>query len=288
MARQVLLRERQSTELLKLDSRGPGTYEVELLIEGNSILSSLFVDAVDGGASVAVEYYETTTGGNAGEITPLLSHATFSSPAVEANKITVTRIHNKPILKAVVTGGNVTFGVYGTVVSSFASDLDTALVFDEQLADLARNKAIPIAGYDPATGKFEFLHLDDGDLPVSASISGEISVNVINKRLYGTTAASVPATINTEISYTVPALKTFKWFGGIGTSDGECEWTVEVNGLPMIKQLNRYTQPNVLLHLGGQLTLVAGDLLEVKTKNRSIYGQTNEINTWIYGKEENV
>jgi hypothetical protein len=153
---------------LPLVRRGAGTYEVQLQIEGNALLSTVFVSSADPGAYVRVTYSDYTTGSELGEEFPLAEHKDMS--AFGTDRVTVARLHNKPKIKAEVFGGEVEFSVYITVIDSTAADLDASLKLDGQDANLLANKAMPMAGYDPSDGKFKMMKMSGGDLRVTSSL----------------------------------------------------------------------------------------------------------------------
>lgn len=286
MAAPTLLRELQSLEVFKLEARGPGVYIQQMLTEGNSILSSVFVYAISGGASVTVEYFDTSTGTNFGEQFTLQAHPTLTS-APQTSRITVTRVHNKPYCRATVTGGSVTFGVFATIVSSFASDLDAALVYDLQTFNAVQNKGMPAAAVGSTDGLFHLLRVNAaGELITSASGTFTTTPTLINKRIYGTTAVATPAVNNAEIIYTVPALKKFTWLSGKGSSDADCKWVVDIDSTYYLTRRNSHIGPDVTLDLGNPIELSAGQTLTVTTRNRSIFGTSSSIESWIYGIEE--
>lgn len=117
----------ETRELFTLETRVPGTYLAKMMIRGNSLLSSVFIKAIDPGATLQVNYYDTSTGSDdLFERYDLQCHPLLAGPNVgETSRILVTRIHNKPQTEIIVTGGNVEFGIYITVVSDFAQELVT-------------------------------------------------------------------------------------------------------------------------------------------------------------------
>jgi hypothetical protein len=127
----------ETRQLLELESRGPGTYEVQMMIRGNSLLSSVFVKSISAGATLKVNYFDTSSGTvQDSERYDLQSHILLTdADAGTTNRIIVPRIHNKPIAEVIVTGGTVEFGVYITVVADFPSEV----IFDE-------NTVIPVQG----------------------------------------------------------------------------------------------------------------------------------------------
>ena len=50
-----------------LEPRPAGTYTAVLSVQGNSILSTLYIKSLDPGATVKANYYEDTLGGLSGE-----------------------------------------------------------------------------------------------------------------------------------------------------------------------------------------------------------------------------
>lgn len=195
----------QTQILLPLESRGPGTFTRPMLVEGNSLLSSVFVESGDVGATVEVKYFDFTTG--------LISIERFdlsdphpvipTSAAPTTDRRLVSKIHNKPVMEAIVTGGEVKFGVYATVVSSFATDLDAALQFDNSTADVSTDKGMPFICYDEDQNKFFFVRCEDGVIPVSASEAGDAVHDTF-------TGISTPGIEQTLITSTVPVGKKRK------------------------------------------------------------------------------
>jgi len=194
----------QTQTLFLLEERGPGVYTQEMLIEGNSLLSSVYVESADPGATVEVKYYDFTTGLKTVERFDLNDpHPVISdAEAPITDRRLVSKIHNKPIIEVTVLNGNVKFGVYVTVVLSFATDLDAALQLDGETANLSTDKGMPFMCYDEATGKFHFIRCDGGTLPVS--IAGEVG-DPVHLTYNG---LSTPGIEQTLISSTVPVGKS--------------------------------------------------------------------------------
>jgi hypothetical protein len=198
------LNEFQTQILLKLETRAPGVISRELLIEGNSLLSSVYIAAADPGASVEVKYFDYTTGAITAERYDLTSHRVLTDADVgDTNRVTVSRIHNKPVVEATVLGGNVTFGVYATVVSSFVTDLDQALQLDGATADVLVDKGMPFMCYDEDKNQFFFVRCVDGTIPVSESEAGD----PVHE---GAQSITTPGLEQTLISSTVPLAKIRK------------------------------------------------------------------------------
>jgi len=190
------LNQYQTQTLFPLESRAAGTYTRKMLVEGNSLLSSVFIESGDPGASVEVKYYDFTTGTIASERYDL----TDSHPVISVNDSPITdrrlvsRIHNKPVVEAIVTGGSVKFGLYVTVVASFATDLDSALQLDGEVANVLVDKGMPFMCYDEAQNKFHFVRCENGVIPVGISEAGES----IHLAYQGVTTPGIEQTIITS------------------------------------------------------------------------------------------
>ena len=177
MANKVIrLTTAQTRDLLPLETRGAGTFLVDLLIEGNSLLSTVFVKSISG--TVKTNYFESTTGRDFSERKDLPSHPLISAiNTTDPSKITVTPFHNSPQLEVIVTG-TAEFSVFATVVNTFASDLDAALQFDGETHEPTVDKGLPAMCLDEATGLLNFLRCSGGGLviapnPSSPSESGD-------------------------------------------------------------------------------------------------------------------
>lgn len=172
----------ESRESVPLQTFLPGVYTQKLECRGNSILSTVFVHTIDSGASVKVEYIEATTGEDEGEVIFLEEHPLLTT-APQSSKILVTRMHNKPNIRITVTGGEARLGVYITVVASFASELDSALLFDGEDYIPENVKGLMIAGIDEIENQIQFFRFKDGKLQVDAEVSSDVNVtNVENLR----------------------------------------------------------------------------------------------------------
>ncbi len=173
----------QSTEILALRepgtsnliSRPQGVYRQDTRIQGNSILSTVYVHSIDANTTISVNYLEATVGTDQGELLTLGSHPLITSSGNPPSKILVTRIHNKPICEVIISGGSATLGVYITVVGTSSSDIDNALQLENELVNLNTDKGMPIAGVVESTGTFKFLRFDDsGALKVSGLLTADV------------------------------------------------------------------------------------------------------------------
>lgn len=190
-----------SRGVVSLKTYAPGVYTQQLETQGNSILTTVFVKTLDVGASVKVEYYESGVGTEEGELIKLDEHPLLNS-APQSSKILVTRMHNKPFIKMTVTGGNARFGIYLTVVASFASELDSALLFEGEPFLDDEIKGLMVAGVDSDSNTVQFFRFKNGKLQVDIGQSGAgQALNEFNEDsiLGGTTSA--------VLTYTVPVGK---------------------------------------------------------------------------------
>lgn len=196
----------QTIDAVKLATYGPGTVVKTMEIKGNAVLSSVFVKSADPGATVKVNYFQTSSGTVPdGERFDLTSHPLLDDTfAGSTSQIVVTRIHNKPRLEYIVTGGNVEFGVYQTVTDQLASDIDSALVLDQSTFDPDISKGIPIVCLDEATNQLFFLRCEGGSVPVLLQADG-------TKNDYTFNGDSTPGTEQTIINVvnTSGTLRTF-------------------------------------------------------------------------------
>jgi len=150
----ISLNELQTNTLLKVESRAVATYRAKMAIRGNSLLSSIFIKSMDPGSSVKVNFYDTTSGNEQdSERFDLNGHDLISAPqSALTDRILVTKIHNKPQVEVIVSGGIVEFGLYVTVVSTTTSLLDDALVREGDTIDLGTDRGVPFACKNTTTG----------------------------------------------------------------------------------------------------------------------------------------
>ena len=109
----VKLNEFSTQCAIRPQAYAPGTYRVLTRIIADGMVSSLFVDSIDPGATLEVKYWETTTGHAFGERYDLDAHPTvddsFSFPYT--HKICIPKLHSAVRMEVILTGGNATFGV---------------------------------------------------------------------------------------------------------------------------------------------------------------------------------
>ena len=113
-----ILTEFGTTEFFKYGVYGPGTYDVSLRVDGNAILSVLYIASIDEGASIVVQYYEQMRG-----IRRNLQAHDLSDAGTQS--IIVGPQDNTPRVEAIVSGGNVEFSLVGTARSDQPLNLST-------------------------------------------------------------------------------------------------------------------------------------------------------------------
>jgi hypothetical protein len=260
----VRILSRDATEaIFKLEARTADTTTQLISMDGNSILSSVFVKAADAGTTVEVKYFQTTSGTleEDSERQDLLAHRVLgAADAGDTDTILVTRIHNKPAVEVIVTGpGSITFGIYTSVRSETASDLDSALQLDDDVADLLVDKGIPMVCLDEATGKWKMVRCEDGAL----SVTGTLTSDEVKEREFGTATVAYGATA-TLITYTPTAdirLQRIK-VGGDGTGD----FTVKINTVIWAVLRNSWNDRQIQLPLGGK-ELSTSDTITIEVEN---------------------
>ncbi len=260
-----------------------GIYEIDTLIEGNSILSTVFISAMAPASSLLVEYYDAQTGELEGEYYFLTAHPLLTIPQI-TNRKTVTRIHNRPKCKITIVG-QVRFSVYITVIQSSASDLDASLHFEGDTVLLDRDKGLPISLFDPIQNTWVFPRSIDGRLLVSMQQPLQLT---INKILTGESLISLPATPYTHIDYDVPVNKRLYFLGAKGYSDSWANWELFINDTLILQKRNNQITPDIDIKLPSIYTLTAGDNIKIKATNVNYYLENSIIKTYLYGHEETV
>jgi len=270
----VFLGEFETKALLDLEVRPAGTYIVKMMVRCNSLLSSVFIKAA-GGGTVKVNYFDTTTGDtNSSERFDLDSHVLQSASGV-TDRILVSRIHNKPHLEVIVTGGPVEFGVYVTAVTSSASDLDTNLVFDAEAFFTSQNKGLPAVTLDDSENKLYFLRSNQGKLTI------EQDFGTINP-LRGSNMVAALATV-VLTSAVVPVGKVWR----LRRLEGQCRahgfFEVFVDALLVAKTNSSAACENSKFSFDPFGEAVAGETVEVHYTNS--HGPTVPVTSFLFTTE---
>jgi hypothetical protein len=288
----IQLSEFETVATLPLQTRTPDTYFRMIAVSGNSILSSVFIESMDHGASLFVRYWDTTTGTETTEEYVLGQHRVLTiadlGPKGITDRETFTKIHDKTFQEVVVTGGNVRFGIYCTVVSSFATDLDAALQHENELVSTVLDKGLPIVVYEEDDGVWQFLRSTGGRLQVDVPNGIQVTQVIPNRRLYDRKPALTPGIPTVQLTYTVPVGKQFYWIAGSATASTWCKWKVEIDGTIYLSKRNAFDEPNIALSIDAPLLLSAGQAIIVTVENLSPYNNTADCEVFLFGREETV
>lgn len=117
-------------ELVKYGQYQPSTSKVVLRIEGNSILSTIFITSIDAGASLTIQYYEERQGVRRN----LQSHSMTSAGT---NTIVVGPHLETPFAEVTVADGNVEYTAIVTARVDQPFDMSTyaSIVGDSEFTD---------------------------------------------------------------------------------------------------------------------------------------------------------
>lgn len=256
-----------SKAVITLSTRAPGVYIQKLAVAGNSVLSSVFVESLDGGASVLVEYFDFGVGGDVGEAYPLNSHDPVTTATTTDRKL-ISGIHDKPYLKCTVSGGNVRFGVYATVVVSTATDIDNALQREGDSVLLSVDKGMPVMVYDEANGEWKFARGEDGIQDVR--VVGNVAIGEPGEPVFADYAGtSTPGTEQTLISYTVPVGKTLNLLAVYVISRQESSFRIEGDSALIGSGRTGPANPMGLFEYRIARSFSAGKLINIKASVRA-------------------
>ncbi len=267
-----ILRTEDTDVLFGLAARSAGSTIQLIASNGNSILSSLFVKDADPGTTVEVKYFQTSSGTleEDGERQDLVAHPVKGlADAGETNTILVTRLHNKPACEIIITGpGTITFGVYVSIRSETASDLDSALKLDDETADLIADKGIPMVclNEDGPTDVWKMVRCSDAGILVDV-VSGTIDIsgvtNEVDEREFGTASVVFGASSNL-ISFTPGAdLRVHRIMVG---GDGAGEFTVKIGSDTWAILRNAWNDRQVQLAMNGKKILTS-DTITIDVEN---------------------
>lgn len=244
----------ESRTIMALTTRAAGVHEQKLAIEGNSLLSTVFVESLDPGAAVSVTYHDAGVGEDAGEDILVGSHPTLT--LVGSNRRVLAPFHNKPRLVVTVTGGQARFGVYVTVIQQIAVDLLNALHLDAALANLASDVGIGVSIYDPVQGKF-FLWRGAGGVPEVelANAAGEV------REIEATIS---PGPIDVLLSETVPVGETWRIHYGEVACRAYTRWRLELDGARIGGGVTGPAREHDRAAMPGYVEASAGQVIEVR------------------------
>lgn len=116
------LRQNETVAVFELGTLGPGTYYRNLIADGNALVSTLYLDQCDAGASIRVSFEDVGLSELPSDLVTLGSHE-IMTVAQTVSKTSVVRFHNRPRVKVVIVGGSVTFGHWITLKTESVSDI---------------------------------------------------------------------------------------------------------------------------------------------------------------------
>ena len=188
----VFIPDGQSACAYGLETYGPGTYKRKYAFNGDGMYSTVFIKSITPGATLDVNYYETTTGEGLGERIDLAAHIQITDAIVPpfSHSVCIPKLHRAIQAEAIVSGGDIEFSVYSS------------------------SKQISMAD--------KFL-LEDGAIPVT--FQGTQWDTILS-------AASVAGTKVKLGEFTIPALTTRNITRMYGTACNEGVFTLEIAGAP--------------------------------------------------------
>jgi hypothetical protein len=166
----------------KRELRNAGTYTKIGEVRSAAMLSSVFVESMDVGATLKVNFFDATTGADVGERYNLKSHDLIS--AVGSYRILVTRHHNRVGCEAIVTGGNVKFSVYITALPS---------------PDLIDFVGVNDDGQNAIRTSSDIVGINSGGVVSEVTLNSSTWTNLTPSPLIGRKAMSIQNNSNTEI-----------------------------------------------------------------------------------------
>jgi hypothetical protein len=258
------LDEFQSQHILTLESRPAGFTKTQtMLIEGNSLLSSVFVKSITGSPTLDVNYFEITSGLVADERRNISdAHPIITAASSSPDQRLLTPFHNKVFCEIIVGGtGTIEFGIYITVVSSFASLLDRALKNHLEDVDLILDQGMPMVLRDPDDGKWYLAKGKEGCLTIDGSVT---TAPVGDPVFTDVQATSTPGTEQSLFSFVVPALTT----RNLTTLEVTCVqpsvFNLEVGGSVVATGRTGPGHPNARFHWAPTRPVAAGTTVELK------------------------
>lgn len=244
-----------SQAIMPLKAWPVGTYLFPISLEDNSLLSTLFVQTL-AGATLTADYYDYTLGSEVSEEYHLRDHTTPADGI--ADRILISNVHNKPVLRVVVSGGTPTFSVYATAVSSKFSTIDAAMVLDDQATDLPINTAMPVAGVDNVSGVFKIARVS----PEGYWIIQDSSLAGTGKIFETSSSLSVVGEL-AILTETVPSGKSWTVNFAEVQSRGYGRWQVKLGGARIgggltgpEKSSSRFQLPNSLKANAGEIVSI--------------------------------
>jgi hypothetical protein len=273
------LDEFQSTHILTLESRPAGfTQRIRMMIEGNSLLSSVFVKSITGSPSLSVRYFEITTGLEADEQKYLTEeHPVFTAASSTPDQRLMTPFHNKVFCDIEITGsGSMEFGIYVTVVSAFASLLDQALKNHLETVDLVNHEGLPLVLQDPSDGLWYLAKGEKGCLTVDIQAGDGFFEDA--------QTTTTPGLEQTVFSIVVGAGITKKLTSLHVSCRLPTSFNLEAGGAIIASGRTGASSPNYTFNWATPRPITAGTALELKLTARSGLPAT-DVEAYLVGND---
>lgn len=262
------LNEFQTTSILTLETRAAGFNDtIRMLIEGNSILSSIFVKSITGSPTLDVNYFETTTGSELEERRNITdAHPIITAASTSPDQRLLTPFHNKVFCEIIVGGtGTIEFGIYITVVAAFASLLDRALKNHLEGVDLLLDQGMPLVLQDPVDGLWYLAKGDKGCL----LISGDVSTTPGTGTFTDAQTVTTPGIEQSIFSFSVPAATTRNLVSLRVSCRLPTTFNLEAGGATIATGRTGPSEPNAQFNWLPPRGVSAGTTIELKLLARS-------------------
>jgi hypothetical protein len=274
----------ETTALIPIQVLDAGVYLFPVATYGNSILSTVWVKALDTGATVQVKWFEHGPGNGdyPGERIELIGHKLIDTADTSDRKI-ITKIHNKPQCEVTIVGGSATLGLYLTVVADTAQD---GLYFDEQAYIANSDSGAGLAIFDETDNKWYLLRGNNGALYaeiVGGTISAELSGNPLT---FPGSETSIKNNWVTILTKTVTPGKIWKLrevkLNARMYGDFEVYKNSELIGNGFTgagESMPKFNWPPYLFS-------TEGDIITIKY--RQTLGPVFDVSTWLHVTEEDI
>lgn len=197
----------ESLPIVPIQEFEPGEQTIQVHSYGNSLLATLWVKEVSPGAVIKVKWYDIGPGSGdfPGERIYVAAHADISTNDTSDRRL-IPGIHNKCFVEIIVTGGNVTAGVYATAVTSFPQ---YSPFRDEQDVNYASDTGNPIVLLDRELNKWFLATGSEGIQNVNVT-GGTISAELAGEPIIFSQKTITDGSLQTLISLMVPVSKLWK------------------------------------------------------------------------------
>lgn len=260
----------------------PGTHTFQIQTRANYILSSLFLVSVSG--SVEVNWYQTTTGALGVERQPLATHGVIPSgdPAIgTTGTISVTSIHNKPVVEIIVSGGPCEIGLYITGLPGVGSKIDRALIENGDDASSGLHYGLITAGLDYVANQFRYIAIDPSGAVLTSSAAQDAGVV-----LSGEDTFTSYLEVKTLLTASAPSGTRYRILGTVTRATGDS--LVEVLDGAAVVAFAETTFENRSPQAHAGITIPVTSSVTVRATNKSVFPGVNTVSVILYLKAEIV